>query len=552
MSLKSNILKLDIYARRVGLFYKNKEKIGSYCGLFLTFLYVIISIILFAYYLALTIKRNEIRVYDSSLYSQKMPTIDLQRNYFYFAFGLEDPVTLNRFIDETIYHPEVVYVDRAKINGEFVTINKFNLELDRCKEGAFGHNYNHLFVSHELDNSYCLKDFDYNLTLQGGFKYEKMSYIRIKIFPCKNTTENNNHCKPKEKLEQYMTSGYFSILLKDIGLNPSNYSHPVIPTLQDLYTTIDRRLYKNYILQFGLTEIHTDIGLVNEQINKEKFIQFRKEYENFVFNEDEYNTDREIILVQIRLEDNIVVQKRAYTKISEIFSRIGGYMQLMNTIFLLLSLLINKLDAELTILNSIFNYNLKENSISLKYQTLNSLYNSQNHKFLRSLSLSFKKNLTKEFNNKESDNNKSNSYLILNNNINKNKEIILNNNKRNIDFIENNKNDQSFHKINLNKNEENAIRIHKDNTKNSGNIPKGYIGKLNLNFIDRIFKYKHSKKNKMLNLFYLARSFYRKRMDIVLAFSQSILAEKFFLKGKENFNKTNFFCKEIELTYQSI
>ena len=552
MSLKSNILKLDIYARRVGLFYKNKEKIGSYCGLFLTFLYVIISIILFAYYLALTIKRNEIRVYDSSLYSQKMPTIDLQRNYFYFAFGLEDPVTLNRFIDETIYHPEVVYVDRAKINGEFVTINKFNLELDRCKEGAFGHNYNHLFVSHELDNSYCLKDFDYNLTLQGGFKYEKMSYIRIKIFPCKNTTENNNHCKPKEKLEQYMNSGYFSILLKDIGLNPSNYSHPVIPTLQDLYTTIDRRLYKNYILQFGLTEIHTDIGLVNEQINKEKFIQFRKEYENFVFNEDEYNTDREIILVQIRLEDNIVVQKRAYTKISEIFSRIGGYMQLMNTIFLLLSLLINKLDAELTILNSIFNYNLKENSISLKYQTLNSLYNSQNHKLLRSLSLSFKKNLTKEFNNKESDNNKSNSYLILNNNINKNKEIILNNNKRNLDFIENNKNEQSFHKINLNKNEENAIRIHKDNTKNSGNIPKGYIGKLNLNFIDRIFKYKHSKKNKMLNLFYLARSFYRKRMDIVLAFSQSILAEKFFLKGKENFNKTNFFCKEIELTYQSI
>ena len=335
MSLKSKILKLDIYARRVGLFYKNKEKIGSYCGLFLTFLYVIISIILFAYYLALTIKRNEIRVYDSSLYSQKMPTIDLQRNYFYFAFGLEDPVTLNRFIDETIYHPEVVYIDRAKINGEFVTINKFNLELDRCKEGAFGHNYNHLFVSHELDNSYCLKDFDYNLTLQGGFKYEKMSYIRIKIFPCKNTTENNNHCKPKEKLEQYMTSGYFSILLKDIGLNPSNYSHPVIPTLQDLYTTIDRRLYKNYILQFGLTEIHTDIGLVNEQINKEKFIQFRKEYENFVFNEDEYNTDREIILVQIRLEDNIIVQKRAYTKISEIFSRIGGYMQLMNTIFLL-------------------------------------------------------------------------------------------------------------------------------------------------------------------------------------------------------------------------
>ena len=112
-------------------------------------------------------------------------------------------------------------------------------------------------------------------------------------------------------------------------------------------------------MNFGLTEVQTDVGLFNEHINSDKYIQFRKNLENFVFREEEeYYKGKEIILVQIRLDDNILVQKRTYTKLSEIFSRIGGYMQLINTVFLFISLLINKIDAELKIINSIFNFNI--------------------------------------------------------------------------------------------------------------------------------------------------------------------------------------------------
>ena len=53
--------------------------------------------------MVLTTKRTEIRVYDSSLYSQEMPVLDINKNYFYFAFGLEDPVTLNRFFNLFIF-----------------------------------------------------------------------------------------------------------------------------------------------------------------------------------------------------------------------------------------------------------------------------------------------------------------------------------------------------------------------------------------------------------------------------------------------------------------
>ena len=554
MSTKINLLGLDIYSRRIGFFYNNRERISSYCGLFLTFIYVVASIILFIYYMILTTQRIEIRVYDSSLISQEMPVIDLNKNYFYFAFGLENPKTLNRFVDESIYIPEVVYIDRAKINGEFKTINRINLSLEKCQEGTFGENYQHLFAIGELANSYCLKDFDYNLTMQGGFKYEKMSYVRIKIYPCKNNTENK--CKPQEEIDKYLTSGYFSILLKDIGLNPSNYSYPVIPTLQDLYTTVDKRVYKNMMLTYGLTQVQTDIGLFDERINNDKYIQFKKEFENFIFmEEEEYSEGKEIIFVQIRLDDHIFIQKRTYTKISEIFSRIGGYMQLMNTIFLLVSLLINRLDAELKILNGIFNFNLKENKVSLKYQTLNSLFHSKDANFVKNIELntSYK---NKGSNSKDSDindNNNSNLYLILKNNNNKNQENHLNKNK-NMKILEESKNKENSN-INKNKNEENEVQYQKDNIKkinnikkndnNNNKIPKGYIDHLNLNCFNRFYFRKDAKKRKIVQLFNLSSIFYRKRMDIVISFSRSFLIEKLLLK--DNINKSYSFCNEIEL-----
>lgn len=100
-----------------------------------------------------------------------------------------------------------------------------------------------------------------------------------------------------------------------------------MPTLQDLYTTIDKKIMKNYILNFGITEIQTDKGIVNENIKVKKYLQYRKELQTFTFrDEQDYYSGKSVILVQLKLDDTIHVQKRSYTKISDVFSRIGGYI----------------------------------------------------------------------------------------------------------------------------------------------------------------------------------------------------------------------------------
>ena len=149
---------------------------------------------------------------------------------------------------------------------------------------------------------------------------------------------------------------------------------------------------KNYILNFGITEIETDTGIINENLNKKKYLQFRKFLENFSLREEkDYHSKKAVILAQLRLEDTLFVQKRTYLKISDILSRIGGYMQLMNTVFLLITSIINRIYSEIKIINSIFKFNLQDSKIMLKLSTFKDKNKILNPKNIRNFDFSSKK-----------------------------------------------------------------------------------------------------------------------------------------------------------------
>ena len=568
-------LNFDIYARSPNFYFKNHDKIDTCFGTLLTLVYIIVSLTLFIYQSIITIQRKNFKVYDSTIYGQEMPFIDLNSNILYFAFGLEDPRTMSRFIDDSIYVPKIVFVDKAKINDELVTVYQQNLEFEKCNVINFGENYQHLFLEDELNNSYCLKKFDQNLTLAGGYKYERFSYIRIRIYPCVNSTENNFSCKSQEEIDRFMSSGYFSIILKDIGLNPSNYSIPVLPTLQDLYTTIDKRIYKNYILNLGVTEIHTDIGLFQESIKKQKYLQFRKGMETFTFrDEEEYYQGKSVIIAQLKLDDNINVQTRSYIKIPEIFSSIGGYMQLMNTAFILLSLIINKFNLELTILNSIFKFNLKKKKIILKLNKLNDFEDSHTSN-LQSPIINFKKmtniihhldlldNKSKNSLIKESDMNNT-SLLKLSENKNelenKNKNTIVKRVKRksNALSVDNSKIELSKDKMSKKK-DKNVHEYNKENgtinllNEKKNNIFKEFSYKdfndtIELNMFDYCCCYLTPKnRHKIIKLYNIANSFYRKKLDVVNVFNLLLLIEKKLLKKNSEFVYS--FNEELDNTF---
>jgi hypothetical protein len=561
MVSRFNCPSFDIYSKRISFFFNNHEKIGSFSGYFLTLTFIIISIVLFAYQIAQTIQRNELVVYDSTMYGNEMPSIEINSDQLYFAFGLEEPSTSNRFIDDRIYFPKIVFVDKIKINDELVTANQVTLDYEKCNVEKFGENYQHLFLPHELDNSYCLKDTNLNLTLAGGYKYERFSYIRIRIYPCVNSTENNHRCKPQEVIDQYLSSGYFSIIVKDIGLNPLNYSSPILPTLQDLYTTIDKRIYKNYILNFRVTEISTDTGLITEEVRKNKYLQYFKELQTFTFrDEEEYYSGKSVILVQIKLDDTILIQRRIYTKISEIFSRIGGYMQLINTIFLLLSSIINKIHSSLIIINSIFKFNIKRNKMILRFHPineLNTIIKSRSSNYLVFSSKNSIENIKQlEYFNKSKNDliSRENDYSHVSSffNISENKKMSINehhkhnknSNQINIIPFENEKiNTKNSNSITSDKRQklESMIFNNKESLKKNDNYRekketyniRDFNERIDLNVFYYLLCNRSRRKNNLLELYNLGNNYYRKKMDIVHVFTLLSIMEK--ILSKNNF-----------------
>jgi len=557
MESRFNCPSFDIYSKRISFFYNNHEKIGSFSGFFLTFTFIIISLVLFIYQIARTMQRKELVVYDSTMYGTEMPSIDINSDQFYFAFGLEEPSTSNRFIDDRIYIPKIVYVDKVKINDELVTANQITLEYEKCNVEKFGENYQHLFLPHELDNSYCLKDTNLNLTLAGGYKYERFSYIRIRIYPCVNTTENNYSCRPQEVIDHYLSSGYFSIIMKDIGLNPLNYSSPILPTLQDLYTTIDKRIYKNYILNFRVTEISTDTGLISEDVKKNKYLQYFKELQTFTFrDEEDYYSGKSVILVQFKLDDTILIQRRIYTKIAEIFSRIGGYMQLINTVFILLSSIINKIHSSLKIINSIFKFNIKANKMILKFHPineLNTIIKSRSSNYLVFSSKNSIENIKQlEYFNKSKNElmSRENDYSHVSSifNISENKKMNINEHHRigknvnhvNVIPFENEKiNTKNSLTSDKKQKMESMISNNKESFKKNDiymenreiyNI-KDFNERIDLNVFYYILCNRSRRKNNLLELYNLGNNYYRKKMDIVHVFTLLSIIEKILSKN---------------------
>jgi hypothetical protein len=554
MDLANKLLYFDIYSKTATFYYNNQEKIGSKFGLFLTIVHVVTSLIIIIYYLIIAIQRSDLKVDDSSIYAQEMPSLNVDSNNLYFAFGIEDPISSNRFIDETIYYPQILYIDRVKINGEFQTVEKIELPFDRCKEEDFGKNFQHFLAKGELNNSYCLKNFDYNLTFAGGYKYDKMTYIRIKIFPCKNNTKNNNHCKPQEVIDTYLSSGYFSILFKDLGLNPSNYSNPVLPTLQDIFTTIDQKIIRNFIINFGITEINTDTGLFKESIQTKKFLKFREYSDYFHFrDEQDYIDGNEICIIQLKLDDTITIQTRKYTKFSDIFPIIGGYMNLMHTIFSLFSLLINQFNLEHKIINAIFDFNSKENRMIFKMRSFD-LESLKISNFNNNVIITSQKSLEKfKFDTKMLP---RNNYKERNGSNNSNCNELNDSDSKKITDTQNNNNNfiKSINKNCITKGKKSpSIKSNKIipkynifiNDKEDKKKVMNFTDGIKLDFFDYIFRRNNKSVKKNIRLYNLGIGFYRKIMDVIHVFALLLITEKVLFNNNKrqicNYLKENIF-----------
>ena len=120
----------------------------------------------------------------------------MTKENFYFNFGFINIFTNEPYIDETIIRPF------AYFNNEYVV-------LKPCSLDKFGSKYAEMFDELFLDQFYCFPEFNYTLR-------PYLDYFYIYVFPCENSTENNNECLPEDIIEKIIDATFLDIRLQDV------------------------------------------------------------------------------------------------------------------------------------------------------------------------------------------------------------------------------------------------------------------------------------------------------------------------------------------------
>ena len=188
----------DLFGKKPGLYFKGKEKRNTYFGSLISIIYMIMYLIFFIYKLIRMLKRKDATFYDAIEYLESPPSIQLTKDIFYGGFAVENPITYDPFIDETIYYPKA-YFKKGIRNGDKWIFEIKEIELERCNVRKFGKAFQDKVIHNALNDLYCFKEM--NETLEGHFSYDMYSFFYIQFFPCINNTQNNNHCKSRKEID---------------------------------------------------------------------------------------------------------------------------------------------------------------------------------------------------------------------------------------------------------------------------------------------------------------------------------------------------------------
>ena len=360
---------IDLFGKEPELYFKGNSKRTSWVGKIFTIIYATIYLAFFLYKLIRMIKNVDVDFYQTTTFTGETPSIHLTNEIFYGGFALGNPSTLRTFIDESIYYVEAVFMMGHKEGNDWVFIPK-SLEVEPCKLEKFGEKYREIFKNKNLENLYCLKEMD--VTLEGHTTYDVYSYFQITFYPCVNTTENNNKCKPIEKIREALDTAMVTVKIQDIELTPENYNSPTQVRGKELSSPVYKNLYQNIAAYFHIVHIETDIDFIGFELFKNIQTQtYFKHDGTFILpsinEKDIYNNFHEPLChISIQLTEQILTLKRTNTKLVEVLGDVGGVMEVIFSIFRIFTSFLTDSLYEQSLVNHLFSFDLNNKTVSIK------------------------------------------------------------------------------------------------------------------------------------------------------------------------------------------
>ena len=348
----SSIREIDFYGKEPEFYLKGKPQIKTVVGTIFTFLYMAIYITYFIYKLIRMFFRSDLAFYDSDSEGSETLSMHLTKDNFYFTFTFINAMTGEPFLDETVFYPV------ASFNEEEL------IEMKPCTKDKVGSKYMELYENAYLDQNYCLEKLNHSIVAY-------QDYFYIAILPCKNDSENNYHCKPKEVIDEYLNGGNIIIKLEDIIVTPKNYSYPVKQRLTEIYSYIFKNVGQYFYIELQLVNIETNTNMIGfdffQEDRSESYIRYDRvsTLPTPGYNLDEEDNYYPICEIEIQLKDTFFSEKRQYAQLFDVMGEVG-FMEIISSFFGFICSFIVDIFYENSITNNLFSFDLKKKLISIK------------------------------------------------------------------------------------------------------------------------------------------------------------------------------------------
>ena len=218
-------------------------------GSILTILCFLIMIIYVSYFFKQMIYHTNPSIL-SSIYNDEIPKfINLTKKNFSFAFGLQNKEYTN-YIDESVYIVKGVQTKVYLRKNGSSEIYQTPIKIIKCNE----YNFNIIpeyFEKLPLNDLYCLNDEFYEI--EGEYKREIYSYIKLNFSKCENSTENNFSCKPIEVINEHLTGGFIGIFMIDYSLVPRDFKNPFIAYGKNVYNSFSNQFFVDLFFEILLS-----------------------------------------------------------------------------------------------------------------------------------------------------------------------------------------------------------------------------------------------------------------------------------------------------------
>ena len=263
---------------------------------------------------------------------------------------------------------EAYFVSGHKEGNDWIFVPK-PLEVEVCKLEKFGKNYRDIFKT-KIDNLYCLKDMD--VMMEGHTTYDVYSYFQITFYPCVNTTENNNKCKSPEEITAALGLSLVTVKIQDIELTPENYNSPTEVRGKELSSPAYLNLYQNIQAYFHIVHVETDIDVIGfellKNIQTKTFFKYDGTFilPSINLNDLLHVPHQAYCQISIQLTEQILTLKRTNTKLTEVLGEVGGLMEVIFSLFRIISSFLTDNLYEQSLVNNLFSFDLDKKIITIK------------------------------------------------------------------------------------------------------------------------------------------------------------------------------------------